>query len=202
MKHIAVAGLIALTAACSDVRQTQPERTATEQLLISAAVDKAVARFAMDLPPETRVFVDTQYFRSYDQGYAISAVRAFVLERGARLVPNRGKADMIVEVRSGALSINKREDLVGVPSIPLPVPMVEGFETPEIPLMKHDEQQGVAKIALTVYDAESGRLWRNTGPVYGIAWVDKWSVLGIGWREDNTVPKDHPESPAAGLVAP
>jgi hypothetical protein len=190
-RHLAIAGLIALTTACTDVRQTQPERTATEQLLLSTAIDKALERVELEFPAERRVFVDTRYFKSYDEGYAISAIRADVLERGALLVAERSEAEMIVEVRSGALSINRRKDLVGVPSIPLPVPLAEGFSTPEIPLVKHNEQQGVAKIALTVYDAESGRLWRNTGPIYGVAWVNKWSVLGVGWHEDETLPEDH-----------
>lgn len=178
-----------LVQACTSVRETQPDETATQQLLMSTAVDKAVERLDLNVPLDTPVFVDTQYLQTYDKGYVVSAIRAYLLKNGARLIRQPGEAEIVVEVRSGALSINRRKDFVGLPSIPLPVPLTESFSTPEIPLFKHEEQRGIAKIALTAYDAETGELWADTGPVFGVAWIDGWSVLGVGWREDQTQPE-------------
>jgi len=47
-RTVSFAVLAALLAACSSVRETQPGRTATEQLLFSAAADRAADQFARD----------------------------------------------------------------------------------------------------------------------------------------------------------
>lgn len=187
-KILLAAGLLIFVAACTSVRETQPEETANQQLLMSTAVDKAIARLSFTVPADSGVYLDTRYFESYDEGYAIGAIRAYLLEHGSRLVRKREDADIVVEARAGALSINKRSDFVGLPPIPLPVPLANGFSTPEVPLVKHKEQRGVAKIALTAYDEETGELWADTGPVFGMTWIEGWSVLGVGWREDETKP--------------
>lgn len=183
-----MAALPLLLAACSTVRETQPEETATEQLLMSTAADNAVSGLDHRIPSGTRVFVDTQYFESYDRGYVIGAIRAHLLQGGARLVRKRDQAEAVAEIRAGALSINRESDFIGLPSVPLPVPLSGSFDTPEVPLVRHKKQLGIAKIAVTTYHAETGALWADTGPVYGMAWVDGWNVLGIGWREDETMP--------------
>ena len=50
-----------------------------------------------------------------------------------------------VEIRAGALSIDRRESLVGIPSVDIPVPLTQELSTPEIALYKSEAQEGVAK---------------------------------------------------------
>lgn len=177
------------TAGCSYIRETQPERTATEQLLISTAADHAIENLDVAFAPGTKVWFDASQFEAYDKGYVLGALRAHLLARGAALVPERKTADAVVEVRSGALSIDLSSNLVGMPAFQVPVPLAGAFELPELALMKRNKQVGIAKLALTVYDAKDGHYVAGVGPSYGLSWSDRWAVLGVGWTRSNVDPK-------------
>lgn len=189
-------------AGCSNIRESLPERTATEQLLISTAADRAIEKLDVDFAPGTRVWFDVSKFEAYDEGYVIGSLRAHLLTRGAALVPERTTADVVVEVRSGALSINESSNLVGMPAFEIPIPLAGMFELPEIALLKRHEQVGIAKLALSVYDATDGHYIDAVGPAYGLSWSDRWSVLGVGWTTSNVDPEKLEDATPSGPSAP
>jgi hypothetical protein len=97
-------------AGCTTVRSTEPNQTATEQLLITTAIDHAAAELKPAIPTGSKVFVDPQYFDAAGDSapypkYAMGAVRDELLQEGAHLVADRKSADIVVEPRSGAQSI-------------------------------------------------------------------------------------------------
>src|SRR3546814_13348958 len=107
--RIAAVAIIATVATgCSSVRRTTPERTATEQILLSRAVDRALERLEISLPPGTTVYMDPSRFEAYDRGYAISALRDRLLVSGVHMVDVRDDAEVVVEIRSGALRSEER----------------------------------------------------------------------------------------------
>lgn len=192
--------LAALALGCSSTRETTPQRTATEQILLSRAVDRAVERLKISLPPGTAVYLDPSRFEAYDRGYAISAVRDRFLASGARIVDARNKAEVIVEIRSGALSTDENEALVGIPSFSLPIPLAGDLETPELALLKQTSRRGIAKIGFTAYWTTNGALADRTEPVIGISGYDDWKFLGLGWHEGDVMPDTLP--PQAGPQEP
>ena|SRR5262245_33035321 len=178
--------------ACSTVRETQPARTADEQLLISSAVDHALAGLKLDIPHGTKIWVDAENFEGFDQKYAVSAIHDFLLHRGAYLVADRGAADTVVEIRAGALSTNSDDLLIGIPSMALPVPMAGAMGTPELSLLKRSEDQGVAKLGITAYDAQTGALvpYSPSEPAYGFSTARQWVVLSlISWKVEDVLPE-------------
>jgi hypothetical protein len=190
--RIAMLALPALLSACSSMRETQPPRTADEQLLISSAVDHALERLKLGIPRDTKIWVEEKYFDGFDQKYAVAAIRDYLLRRGGRLVADRGAADTVVEIRAGALSTNSDDMLIGFPSLALPVPLVGNMQTPELSVVKRSEDQGVAKLGLTAYDAKTGQRARFSpaGPTYGYSTNKRWVVLSLfEWTETDTVPK-------------
>ena len=184
-----------LVTGCTTNRTTEPGQTATQQLLVSSAVDHAIGNLKPPIPSGSKVFVDSQYFDSDGSivlpRYAIALVRDLVLRAGGALVSDRKAADYVVELRNGAQSIDHRTMLVGVPSIPVPIPFAGTVQTPELALFKHDKQRGISKIALTVYGAKSGTLAGSTGPVYGDSEDTHWTVLLIlAWDTQDILPED------------
>ncbi|SBW01716.1 conserved exported hypothetical protein [uncultured Alphaproteobacteria bacterium] len=145
-------------AACSTERTTTTSRTATEQLLLSAAADRAAAEVARDVPPGRKTFVVADNFEAPQDGkYAIGAIRAAILARGAALVDDRARAEQIVEIRSGALGIDNSDTIIGIRESELPIPLTQsGIPIPTIALFQKVRQLGIAKFALAVYDAETG----------------------------------------------
>jgi hypothetical protein len=173
-------------AGCTTIRSTEPQRTATEQLLISTAADHAAEALALDIPKDELVFVDAANFEGYDSKYAIGAIRDHLLRSGQRLIDDRGKADVIVEIRSGALSVDDRSFLIGIPQINLPIPLAGQASIPEIALYKRETEQGVAKFAATAYDAKQGGLIASSRPAPSSSYEKKTTVLLlISWSKDN-----------------
>src|SRR5580704_10672163 len=100
---LAIAACLGL-GACTTERTSVPLRTATEQLLISTAADRAATELSLAIPKNTRIFIDRQYFQGYDDGYALNAIRTQFLRQGLDLVDARTQAQTIANVASGALS--------------------------------------------------------------------------------------------------
>lgn len=174
----------ALLSGCGTTKWSDTGRTATEQLLISTAVDKAINEINFEPLAGKSVFFDSQYVQGVtDEHYVVGSLLQQMLSHGCALKETRDQADYIVVARAGAVGTNRHDVMVGVPSINLPVVgAMAGVPSsiPEIPFAKTTEQQGVAKIALFAYNRKSGRAVWQSGvfPVASYA-KDSW-ILGAG----------------------
>jgi hypothetical protein len=192
-------GLVIALGACTEVRRTAPERTATEQLLISTAIDEAVQRLEFSVPAGASVYFETRYIESYDSAYLIGEVRAALARQVSALSQTVEGADVIVEVRVGAASINRRRDYVGLGGFELPIPLSDSVHIPELVFAEDRNRTGIAKLSSVTYRVAKGQTEKNhiqigeSGPVYGLSWVDKTSILGIGWRRQNLLPDSLPD---------
>jgi hypothetical protein len=182
--------LAAFLAGCTTQRSTQPVRTATEQLLISAAADRAASQLSLDVPAGTRVFVDPQYFQGYDNGYALAAIRTQFLKAGLTLVDERTQADAIVMIAAGALSTDEKSLLIGIPQLQFPfLPVGNLVNVPEIALFKSAQEKGVAKFVATGYDAKTGKLIATTDPQFGFSHQTNDTVLlFFSWSSGDLIP--------------
>ncbi|MES1928032.1 hypothetical protein SADO_02215 [Salinisphaera dokdonensis CL-ES53] len=187
--------LAAALAGCASTRETQPPRTANEELLLSKAVDEATDQIDPTVASDSNVFVDEADFKTEsDRHYAISAINDRLLERGYHLVPSRSEADTIVAIRSGALSINKASQLwFGIPSVTVPVPLAGPLETPGLDLFRTIDRTGVAKLGLSFYDAQTGELQDTIGPVYGFSHLNRRKILMVSWTESTLLPAEAAE---------
>lgn len=148
----------ALVCGCATPVETRPGRTATEQLLVSHAAERAAKQLALPIPAGAAVFLDTVNFIGEGADYAQSAVREGLLSRGATLALSREKADIIVEIRMGALSIDQISRVLGVPSLQLPISSTFTVVTiPELSIYSRKDRTGVAEFSAFAYDARTGR---------------------------------------------
>jgi hypothetical protein len=178
---------VLLLPACTTMRSSDPERTATEQLLLSTAADRHAQSLDFGVPTGKRVFIEATNFEGYDAKYAIAAIRQQALVKGLRLTDEKKDAECIIEIRAGALSVDQRDMLVGIPKFDLPVPLAGGaFTFPEIALYKRDTQQGVAKFSTAAYDAKDGRLIATASPTADSSYQRNTTLFFfISWSEDN-----------------
>lgn len=174
-----------LLGGCTTDRQTDPQRSATEELLISTAADRAAEQLSLDLGPNKKAFLDSSNVDGTDSKYAIATIRSSLLRKGAHFVGDKKDADTIVEIRVGALSIDKHDSLVGIPSIDLPIPLAGQLATPEIAIYKSEEQEGIAKFAATAYDAKDGHFIGESTPPLGRSHVQKQVLLVVSWIHDD-----------------
>lgn len=184
-----------LAAGCTTEKTSSPTRTATEQLLISTAADRAAKNLSFQMPASNKVFVDSTNFEGTDGKYAISVIKDEFLKRGMRLVADRKDADAIVEIRSGALSIDESTAIVGIPEFNIPIPAAGNLTFPEIALFKKSERQGLAKFAATGYSTQTGELISSSGPKYGFSEKTQWVVaLFVSWTTSDLLPPQPTEN--------
>lgn len=175
----ALIALAALAAACTDVKESLPSRTATEQLLIASAADSAAGNLKLDLSNGRKAFVDTSNFEGSDAKYAASAIKESLLRQGIRLTDDKGGADTIIEIRLGALSVDQSKTVVGIPSITLPGTIT----LPEASVYSSTENQAVAKFSAFAYDRKSGEMVAASEPAYGLSGEQSYRAMSLfSWR--------------------
>lgn len=193
MKRHLIAALVltaSLSNGCTSTRETIPERSALEQLIVSAAVDHMAEQITVSVPDGAKVYVDSRIPGGFDTAYAVGAVRDRFARGGAALVNDRAEADLIAEVRAGVLSVDQSDTLLGIPKYELPFPFTDGFSLPELALWKRELRQGVVKVAVTTYDARTGRLQESISPVYGYSYRASYVVLlFFSWTDDDLIPE-------------
>src|SRR5262249_10301554 len=155
-----------LLVGCGTTRMTDSQRAATEMLLISQAADNAVAQIDFSPLSGKSVFLDASGIPEkeiIDKGYLVSLVRQQIVGAGGLIQDEKGRAEFVIDVRSGSLGTDRHSVLVGTPAVQLPS-VVPGIPTnlPEIAIMKKSDQRGVAKVAVFAYNRITGRaLWQS-----------------------------------------
>jgi len=196
---------ISLTAAllfcvgCANVRVTDPGRTATEQFLLSEAARAAVEPLSFDALRGRTVFVENRYFAPAEKEFVIGEVRAKLLKAGVQLLNDPNQAEIIVELRSGGVGIDRYESLLGLPAIntgPAGSLVTDGsvatILTPELAITKAIKQIGFASVAYVAYRADTGEMVTQSGPSVGKSYREDWWLLGFGPRTVGTIaPVDH-----------
>jgi hypothetical protein len=109
--------LAILATGCATIRTTDPPHTATEQFLLTGAAQAAVEQLSADALRDRIVFIDTTYLTTAWQtapelSFMIGEFRARLLKGGARLAPTRDKAQIVLEVRSNGVGIDRLEFLL------------------------------------------------------------------------------------------
>ena len=187
LRLAAVVGLLIVPlAGCTTRVVSNTPRTAIEQLLLSGAVDAALAKFTLPDVGGKKIFVDLANLKSYDAEYVKVAVRARFAKLGGVLVPTADAADYVAEVACGGLGTELKEGTLGIPAIPLP-----GSPTalPELSIYKSVEQTGIMKLLIFVHEkgrfVASGEYYakcdRTEGLVlfFRITWTDE---IREGWE--------------------
>ena len=172
---------------------TTKSRVATQQLLISAAVDDAVAD--LDFRPLTgkKVFFDTAYLNNVkgmgfvNADYIISSIRQQMAAANLRLQSKIDEAEYVVEARVGTLGTDVNDMVYGlpastglstaaslVPNAP-PIPAI-----PEVSVARKEVELGAAKIAVFAYHRESRQpVWQSGVSQAKTSAQDFW-ILGVG----------------------
>ena len=176
---------------CGTTRSTDTGRAATEQLLISDAIDRAVQTVNVQPLAGQKVFLDdTRLGEVVDRNYLISTLRQHLLANGCALRDKREEADFIVEARAGAVGTDRNDLLFGIPS--MNVPQIMPLQPvpaaiPEIPIAKRKDQRGIVKLAVFAYHRETGApVWQSGIAHQESSANDVW-ILGAGPFQRGTI---------------
>jgi hypothetical protein len=181
--------LLGFLLGCGTTRVTDTQRTATEQLLVSNAIDQTVSQFDFRSLAGKTVYFDPQFLDgTVDRGYLVSSLRQHLLASGCLLQEDRNKAAYIVEARAGSVGTDRHGLLFGIPQMQVPTLLPgQPSQIPEIPLAKKTDQKGVSKIAVFAYNRQTGRPVMQSGVVQAISTSKDTWVLGAGPFQRGTV---------------
>ncbi|REJ70915.1 MAG: hypothetical protein DWQ34_26565 [Planctomycetota bacterium] len=171
---------------CTSTKTSNTARTATEQMLISNAIDHALDKVNFQPFNGQAVFLEEKYVDCVDKGYLIASLRHRLMNAGATMVPAVDQATVVVEPRAGAVGTTSSESYVGVPEIALP-----GMVTlPEVRLMTRTRQGGTAKIGLVAYEAATGKSLGLGGQSLANSDDSNWFVAGVGPYRSGTLKEE------------
>lgn len=178
MRYLAALTSLALLSGCATMRMTYPERSATEELLITDAAEDAAAQIALSIPRDKLYYLDAVNMDSVDGHYALSSIREKLMEQGFHIMETRESATAIIEVRSGALSIDSHGTTIIIPVIPaesviphLPTKTPNSFYSAGKTI-----DEGYAKFTMFVWDKSTGTIIGKAVTVIGHSSNHRYSV--------------------------
>jgi len=182
---------------------TTREHQATEQLLLSDAVDRSVSTIDFRPLSGEKVFLDESYLRSIkgtsfvNAEYVTSSLRQQIMAAGCLLQESSNDADIIIEARIGTLGADDHRVTFGVPennaigstaSLITSAPQIPNV--PEIAVARRDAREGAAKIAAFAYERESRKaIWQSGISQSRSTARDTW-VMGVGPFQAGSIRKE------------
>jgi uncharacterized protein DUF6655 len=168
-------------------------RLATEQLVVSDAVDRAVAGIDFSPLSGRKVYFDTKYLDSVKPSstgnieYVVSSLRQQMTAYDCRLQEKAEQAEFIVEARIGVLANDGHEVTYGIPgsaafttATVLMASPVTAPAMPELSLGRRNHQQGTAKIGVFAYDRKTREPVWQAGLAKGSSRARDLWVFGLG----------------------
>ncbi|MEM7807649.1 MAG: DUF6655 family protein [Planctomycetota bacterium] len=202
--------LLLLLAGCATIRVTDPPQTADEQFLQSEAIREAVAQLAFSALRDRKVFLSDEYLLTdeeiavavtgigavpqYERLFLLAELRNRMLIEGVELADSVEAADVILEVRSGAIGVNREDFLLGIPGANLPAGQVDVGDVtapvilPELAILRNIKQKGFASVSITAYFKDTGELVASSGPFVGRTRRTDFYFFGIGPRTTGNIP--------------
>lgn len=187
--------MLSVLAGCGTTRSY----TATEQLLMSDAVDATVSKIDFSPLAGKKVFLDTSYMKMLkapniilDSDYVASSIRQQMLSASVFLVDNREEAELIAEARLGTMGLDGHNVTYGVPASNMlsGASVLTGTSVPAIPelsLGRREAKLGAAKVAVFAYKRTTREPYWQSGIAKSSSTArDTW-FLGIGPWQAGTI---------------
>lgn len=191
--HIARSLFIVIVAVFCCSCGTTTQRSGTEQLLLSSAVDRAVQQIDFSVLSDRKVYLDTKYFDHIQPAsfvnakYIASAIRQQMVAANCRLMDKIEEAEIVVEPRVGALGADGHEVTYGLPqsnaigsaaSLLSNVPSVPIL--PDLSVGRSDAQSAIARLAVFAYYRDSREPIWQSGIAKGRSDSRSTWILGAG----------------------
>lgn len=170
------AGFLLILVGCTSAQTSNTARTATEQLLISNAIDQSLDKVDFRSFAGQSVYLEEKYVDCVDKQYLIASVRHRILRAGGSLVDKADSADIVLEPRSGGVGTTASSSFLGVPEIVLP----GMFTLPEVRFLTRTRQSGYAKVGLAAYDPKTHQALGQGGLSVAQSDDSNYFVAGIG----------------------
>jgi hypothetical protein len=181
--------LMVLAIGCGTTRSY----TATEQLVMSDAVDRSIGQIDFRPLSGSKVYLDTSYLRHVkgegfvNAEYVTSALRQQIVAAGCLIQDANTEADVVIEARIGTLGQDDHRVTFGVPEtnvLASAAALIPGApaipRTGELAFARRESREAAVKVAAFAYDRETRvPIWQSGVDSSVATATDTW-VMGIG----------------------
>jgi len=175
---------------CTSTNSSNTARTATEQLLISNAVDDSLSNIDFGAFAGHDVFLEEKYIESVDKNYIVASIRHRLMMQGVRVVDKKEGSEICLELRSGGVGTDSTDMFLGVPEISLP-----GLVTlPEVRFITKESQEAAAKLGIVAYHTETGKILGEGGVSLAQSDRNNWFVFGVGPYQNGSLKEEIAEA--------
>lgn len=154
---ITIQSLIAILfflSSCTSTRYvTQTKRSGIEQLLVTKAIDRAIAKIDNLHINGCRVFFEIASLAKDQEAYLKKALTHWFLENGAIVVDERNQADLIASVLVKCAGTDRFEAGLAIPSLPVPFTSIL---TPKINILTLIGKRGAMRWRLLFIHQKQG----------------------------------------------
>jgi len=191
-----------LLPACGVSRDSSKSpRAATEQLLLSQAVERSFEDVSVPILKDAAVVMEVAGLTP-DQYYVRDAVAGHLARtQGVRIVDRRDQARYVVHLMVQALGTELDQSFFGMPQVQgglIPIAL------PELPLYKFIREIGYVRYSMNIYETATGRLVMTT-PWYTktAAWRQYTIFIFLTFRTSTlTDPPELSRPPAVPIITP
>ncbi len=181
--------LMLLVVGCGTTRSY----TATEQLVMSDAVDRSIGQLDFRPLSGSKVYLDTSYLRHVkgegfvNAEYVTSALRQQIVAAGCLIQDANTEAEIVIEARIGTLGQDDHRVTFGVPEtnvLASAAALIPGApaipRTGELAFARREAREAAVKVAAFAYDRETRTpIWQSGVDSSVATATDTW-VMGIG----------------------
>lgn len=166
---------------CGTTKFSDTGRTATEQLLISSAMEDLVDEYDYSRLSGLKLYVRAANSAT-DSDYLKSLIRQQLAANGAFVKDKEDDADYIVEIAPGTVGTNRYELMYGIPETTVPAigSLTSATSIPEFALIKRTDQKAQVKLVMWAYNKTTGSIiWQSGIDTKSSQIRDRW-IFGAG----------------------
>lgn len=165
---------------CGTTKFSDTGRTATEQLLISSAMEDVVDEYDYSRLAGLKIHIKIANSTT-DSNYLQSLIRQQLAANGAFVRDAEDDADYILEVAPGAVGTNRYELMYGIPETSIPaIGTLAATSIPEFALIKRTDQKAQVKLNMWAYNKTTGAIvWQSGLKTKSSNIRDRW-IFGAG----------------------
>ena len=189
---LAAAATTFVFCSCTTPWVTNTPRSAVEQYLLSATIERGVKCVDFGKFAGKKAFMDYDYFApQVDKAYAQGVLEMQLSQAGIIITPKQEEADVIVQPLCGVLGTDYSKFFIGTPQLPIPVPNTDvSFAIPEIPIFSKYTRNAYGRFSFNIFNAADRKLLDSFAEINSSAIYNNWIILLVPFSSHNMYMED------------
>ena len=193
---IAAAAALVFTA-CNAPNVTNTARNSVEEMLLSSVIERGVSSVDFESYAGKKVQMDySNLAPQVDKEFLMAYIELHLARYGITVVKDAADADYIVKATSSVLATDMDKFLLGIPSLPIPIPWANlSIVIPEIPIIMRLQRTAWGRFFFNIVDAKTNEPVQIVDGARAEAAFNNWVVCFIPFKTHRTpIGDDNPGS--------